>query len=459
MAEKVVDKKQINRDIFKMVLPIIIENLLQMTAGIITTAMIGRLVADDISAQGIGNRIINTFWALFKGIGTGATVIIALRYGEKKLGLCRRTAEQTYLTVIPVTFLCVALVLWKTDAILSFFTDSQPLLLAAAQFTKIAIFAVPFMALSAINAAAYNGHGNTKTPMYIAILMNIVNVVVGATLIFGFGPFPALGLVGAAIGTALSWAIGGITGTLLLYIRGGYCATEKHGLKFFSLDKPSLSEVYKTGAPAACENVFWQMSAILLSKIILLYGSAYFAAYQIGLQIEMLFEMPGIGFVTASTSLAAMAIGQRNSALYKAYFTQMRKFALYVGIFASVALFIGANASMRLLTDKPEIQALGAVYVFIMGFAQIPQQLAKVYNGTIRAAGYRNTPMFISFVGIWLVRVPISVLCGWVLHWDIKYIWIAIAVDQIVRILISFVIFEKKRVLHVIDDGKFGKLR
>ena len=78
------DKKQVNRDIFKMVLPIIIENMLQMSAGLVTTAMIGRLMADDIAAQGVGNRIINTFWALFKGMGIGATVIVDLRYGQQK---------------------------------------------------------------------------------------------------------------------------------------------------------------------------------------------------------------------------------------------------------------------------------------------------------------------------------------------------------------------------------------
>ena len=73
------DKKKVNQDIFRMVLPIIVENVLQMSAGLVTTAMIGRLLADDISAQGIGNRITNTFWALFKGVGIGTTAIVALR--------------------------------------------------------------------------------------------------------------------------------------------------------------------------------------------------------------------------------------------------------------------------------------------------------------------------------------------------------------------------------------------
>lgn len=447
------DKKKVNRDIFKMVLPIIIENVLQMSAGLVTTAMIGRLLADDISAQGIGNRITNTFWALFKGVGIGATVIVALRYGQQKFHLCRRTIEQVYITALPAAFGCVVLTLIFMDPILHLFTQDAALLQAAFRFARIAIFAVPFMALSSVNAAAFNGHGNTKTPMYLAFLMNGVNIVLGYLLIFGPGPLPALGLVGAAVSTVVSWMAGALTGLALLYARHGYFGHEHHNQPFFSLDKPILKEVYKTGVPAACENVFWQLSAIVLSNVILGYGSAAFAAYNLGLQAEMICEMPGIGFVTASTSLAARAIGMGDDQLYRAYFKQMRKFSFFTGLAASVALFTFAGGFMTLLTDKPEIQAIGRVYVFIMGFAQIPQDLAKVYNGTIRSAGYRNVPMIISFVGIWCVRVPISVVFGKLLGWDISVVWIAIALDQIVRILLSMRIFQKKRVIDRVAQG------
>lgn len=453
------DKKQVNRDIFKMVLPIIIENMLQMSAGLVTTAMIGRLMADDIAAQGVGNRIINTFWALFKGIGIGTTVIVALRYGQQKRDQCRRTVEQAYVTVIPVALFCVLGTLIFLDPILHLFTQDQALLDTARGFARIAIFAVPFMALSSLNAAAFNGHGNTKTPMYIAFLMNGVNIVLGFLLIFGPGPLPALGLTGAAISTLCSWMTGGLTGLFLLYAPKGYFSHEIHNQSFFSLDKHVLAQIYKTGIPAACENVFWQLSAIVLSNVILGYGSAAFAAYNLGLQAETICEMPGIGFVTASTSLAARAIGMNDDSLYRLYFKQMRKFSFFTGVFASVALFTFAGGFMTLLTDKAEIQALGRVYVFIMGFAQIPQDLAKVYNGTIRSAGYRNVPMTVSFVGIWCVRVPMSVICGKLLHLDLSFIWVAIALDQIVRILINMAIFQKKRVIDVISDGRAARLQ
>ena len=162
------DKKQVNRDIFRMVLPIVIENVLQMLAGLVTTAMIGRLLADDIAAQGIGNRINNTFWALFKGVGIGATVIVAMRYGQQKFHMCRRTVEQVYLTALPLAFCFVAFTLLFPEKVIALFTSDPVLVETARGYMRIVIFAVPFMALSSINAAAYNGHGNTKTPMYIA---------------------------------------------------------------------------------------------------------------------------------------------------------------------------------------------------------------------------------------------------------------------------------------------------
>ena len=90
-------------------------------------------------------------------------------------------------------------------------------------------------------------------------------------------------------------------------------------------------------------------------------------------------------------------------------------------------------------------------YVFIMGFAQIPQNLSKIFNGTIRSAGHKYTPMVISFTGIWLVRVVLCCLSGWVFHWDIVALWWAIALDQIVRILFSVIFFWKKRVYHAVE--------
>lgn len=445
-------KKHVNREIFRIVLPLVTENLLQMSAGLVTTAMIGRLLANDISAQGISMRVFNTFWALFKGIGMGATVIIAMRLGQRLFEKCRRSAEQTYLTLIPISLLAALVIMLFPAPILRFFSNDEALIATAVGYIRVVILALPFSALMITNTASYNGHGNTKTPMLIAIILNIVNIGLGYIMIYGIGGWNGLGLMGAAVTTVVAQASGALIGLFLLYRRGGYLSEEPKPARFWELDMPCIRDIYRTGIPAAFENAFWQLAAIVVSKVILLYGSQYFAAYQMGLQAEMMCDVPGMGFVTAANTLAARSIGERDDQMYRLYFKQLRLYSLFTGLFATVMLFGAPGLFMNLLTDKPEIRAIGMVYVFMMGIPQVPQSMAKVYNGFLRAAGRTKTPMVISAVGIWGVRVPMALICGWLLHLDIRFLWIAIALDQCTRFTLAAIQFRRHKVIDAVSN-------
>ena len=238
---------------------------------------------------------------------------------------------------------------------------------------------------------------------------------------------------------------------LLYHKRVGLFHGAEHGKKFFSLEKGYLKDIYTTGLPASCENLLWQFATIIISRVILSYGTNSYAAYQLGLQAEGVCDMLSVGFVTASTALAAKAIGQRDDALYKMYFKQLIRISMTISIFTCAVLFFCPRFLMSLLTDKQDLIEIGMKYVFIMGFAQIPQNLSKIFNGTIRSAGHKYAPMMISFTGIWLVRVALCCLSGWVFHWDITALWWAIALDQLVRVALSAIFFWKKRVYHTIQ--------
>jgi len=449
-----IDKKQISRDITRLAIPVVLENMLQILANVITAAMIGRLISTDISAQGISQRVTQIYWALFRGIGVGVTVAVAVSYGEGKLGRCRRIAEQTYLAIMPVAILFTAVTLIFPHQILSIFTDDAVILSRGVQYTLIAVWAVPFTVLTSINTAAFNGQGNTKTPMMIAIVLNIINVIVGYGFIFGKFGCPQLGVIGAAIAYVVSQASGGLLGLWLLYKPNGFFSGCQHGENFFKVDTECIKDVITTGIPAAAENLFWQFSAVVLSKVILSYGSDCYAAYQLGLQAEMLCEMPSVGFLTTATTLGAKAIGMRDQELFKAYYKQLLKIATILSVLSFAALFVAPGFFMSFLTNNPALHAIGVKYVFIMSFAQPPQVLAKIYTGMTRAAGYKKIPMLVSFIGIWCVRVPMSLICAWVLHLDITWIWWAITIDQITRILISIGIFKKKDIVNTISRMK-----
>ena len=431
-------KKVIKRDIYQIIIPMILENILQISANLVITAMVGRLLANDISAQGICIRITDTLWCFYKGVAIGATVLIARAYGAGRHQDCRKIAEQTILTEMIIVFIFQVVLYFKAPHFLGYFSKDPQILSLAEGYMKTIIFEFPFVVITTVVTASFQGYGNTKIPMYIAVLMNVVNIVCGYCFIFGAFGIPGMGIKGAATALLTAQAVGAGTGLYLLYKKkGGLFRKVPSEHRFFSFDKKCIYEIYTTGIPAALETVFWQVSAIILSKVILFYGNQAFAAYQLGIQAEEITEMPAIGFSTASTTLAARAIGMQDEELRKVYFKEQLKVGVFISSITSVLLIFLPRFFMTLMTDKPELQAIGVVYVFVMGFIQIPQNLSRIYNGTIRAMGYKNAPMLVAGFGIWIVRIPLCMLAAYVLRLPLTIIWIIIAMDQVSRFLLS----------------------
>ena len=124
-------KKVIKRDIYQIIIPMILENILQISANLVITAMVGRLLANDISAQGICIRITDTLWCFYKGVAIGATVLIARAYGAGRHQDCRKIAEQTILTEMIIVFIFQVVLYFKASLFLGFFSkDPQILSLA-----------------------------------------------------------------------------------------------------------------------------------------------------------------------------------------------------------------------------------------------------------------------------------------------------------------------------------------
>lgn len=438
------NRREINKEIYRLILPMIVENILQISAGLVTTAMVGRLLPLDISAQGICIRITDTLWCLYKGVAIGATVLVAHSYGAGKRGRSRRIIEQTLLTEIPLSLCFLVILFFFGIPILSFFTEEMAVLRLAQDYMRVIVFGFPFLVIMSVVSAAFQGFGNTKTPMFIALFMNGINIVLGYVLIFGIFGMPGYGVKGAALALVISQCSGAFIGLYLLYgRRRGLFRDVASAKSFFSIEKGTVYEIYTMGIPAALESMFWQFSAIVLSKVILSYGDASFAAYQLGIQAETITEMPAVGFGTAATTLAARAIGRKDGELGAIYFKQLQKTALRVSAVTSLLLILLPKGFMTLMTNNPQLQVIGMVYVFIMGFIQIPQNMSRVYNGTIRANGHKNAPMYIAGFGIWIVRIPLCLLIAYVLKWNITWIWLVIAMDQVSRFLLSVFLYRR----------------
>lgn len=447
MTEKVYDSKIIRKQIFLLIIPVMLENIFQMSAGLISAAMIGRLSPSLIAAQGISSRVTGILWCLFKGIGVGATVVIAKNRGEDDMTKCKKTFEQTCITGCLLAALLIFIVLFYSSNITAFFTTNTDTMQSAEEYLKIVVLTAPFLLIMSTVTAAFQACGNTKTPMYIAVVVNIINVILGYLLIYGQFGFPSLSLKGAAIALLISQAFGALFGIYLLYNkRYGLFSTVLGSYELLKIDLDLVKKVYSIGIPAAFESMFWQLSAIIMSKAILSYGEVTFAAYQLGLQAELMSEMPAVGVGIAATSMTANAIGKKDGALLKIYSRQLIATSTIISVFTSMLIIVFPGIFMDFFTNNPEIKAIGINYLIVMGFIQTPQNLSKVLNGTIRSAGYKNIPMIISFIGIWVIRVPLALLFAYVLKLNIIFIWLCMAIDQIFKCSLSAIIYKVKKV-------------
>ncbi len=446
------DVKQVRQKILSMLLPITAEGILQMTAGFISMAMIGRIDEIAIGALGLSMRITQIIWALFRGVATGAAVFVAQAYGADDVKKIRHVIMQTLLSSVILVVLFQIFIIWKAPLLLRIFNPGDELMINSILYLRVVSLGLPFMAIMLIVGGVLQAMGNAKTPMKIAIIMNFLNVGFGWILIFGKFGYDAMGIKGAAIALVIAQIISAVIGLYVLFGRDGVLSYRKQ--KELRLDFSQIKSIYGMGIPAAMEAVFWQISAIILVKIILKFGPVALAAYQLGLQAESISYMPAMGFGVASTAFIGQAIGAKDRSLGKAYMKELIKGCLMLTSISTIILIFFPSVVMRLLTDQVEVINIGVKYLIIMGLVQIPQNIAGVLNGVLRGAGYTKIPMIVAATGIWGIRIPGAFIVAYYLKMDISAIWIVMGLDLIFRFILSFVLYRVKDIYNNDSGGK-----
>ena len=437
--------KGVNKKIASMLLPITLENLLQMVAGIVTMGMIGRIDALSISAVGISMRITQIIWALFRGITIGATVFVAQYYGADRMDRVRDVVKQTLLASIVVVAVLQLIIFTQASRLLLIFNPQPELLALATQYIRIVSFGLPFLAVMLVIGGVLQGMGNAKTPMFITMSMNIVNLTVGYVVIFGRLGLSPLGVRGAAVATVVSQAVAASLGLFIVFRKGGVlggCLNRD----FFRFDRKQITSIFRIGLPSSMESIFWQLAAIILTRAILTFGETSFAAYQLGLQAESISYMPAMGFGVVATALIGQALGAKDKDLGRLYLTQILKGTVVITSVSTVVLVFFPRAIMAMLTNNIEIIAISSIYLIAMGLVQFPQNITGVLAGAMRGAGYTKVTMMVAGVGLWGVRVPLTLLMTYVFKFSIVSIWVVISVDLIFRFVVCYLYYKRKNI-------------
>lgn len=448
MSEKLtLNKKAIRKDILILIIPVILESVFGILAEIVSAGLVGRLSAVAVASQGISVRVTSLLNVLWTGVRVGSMVYYVRLIGDARYGELKQGFKNICTVTIGIALAFVAIILLFPTQVVATFTTDPELVPAARAYLCIVILGLPAWVLMKMNGAMFNAMGDTKTPMYMQVMVNIINIGLGYLLIFVL----RWDFYGAAIATAISQISGGVVGSILLNRKKYFKQAGKTGWKI--ADKESIKQTFFKAIPIAMEEGFWQLSAIVMTRVILVFGTVSYAGYQLATSAETMTEMWVYGFNVAAVALAGRAKGEKNGPLLREYYKQQMTMNGIISGVAGLVMILFPYFLMSTVTDNPALKDIGVVYLITMGIIYIPQNIQRTMKGTIYGSlNDTKAPMIIAGIGIWLVRVPASLLAAYVFKWPVWSIWIIIGVDQCIRFILMHLYMKHKDVMHIVEN-------
>lgn len=445
----VVDEKNITRSVFKIAIPAVIEQILLMVVGVVSLAFVGHLSNEAVTAVGFINSLFGFIQVFFIALSTGCTVIIARLIGEGDIEDAKSAIKQSVVIGFVLSgIMTVSLILFARPVINVFFSGAERIVLdMATTYFKITLITLPLMFVNIIISGSLRGAGNTKTPMFIANIVNILNIILSYVLIYGIsiGDFSVekMGFTGAAIAVCISRGVGGLLSIFVVLNKRVLLSFSLRGR--FPINPPLLKRILKVGIPASLEQLIMQGGFLILQVLISRMGTNSSSVYQIVMSINSICFAPIFGFGISAVTMVGQSLGAKRIDLARMSGWQTMKICICISVAISAVLFIFAGKLIRIYTSDIAIISIGVGAIKLFSFSQPFVAIVNVISNALRGAGDITYVMLTSFVGIWGMRIFITYALDYFLNIGINAVWIAIFLDYSIRSLMYIVRFKKGR--------------
>lgn len=433
---------KIFREILYLAIPAVGEMTLYMMIWIFDTMMIGKYGGQlAVSSVGLSTEIIYSFFNIIiaVGVSTALTSLISRAIGSKDYKKAEIIANAGIKIAVVLALIFFSLLFFVPDKILNLAGATKEMLPLATRYAKISSFSFFLLTLSSTTNGIFRGIKDTKTSLYVAGSINIVNLFLDYVLIFGNFGFPEWGITGAAVATVA----GNFIGILLQWSR-----LKKLPFKislFSSVSKKDIWEIIRFAVPSGLQEANFSLSRLLGLTFILSLGTTAFAANQIGIAIEAISTMPGWGVAIACTALVGHSIGENNpnkSQEYTLYPTIIA--SIFMGILACFFFFI-PKTLVSFFINKQEIDVIkiGAICLQVAAFEQIPIAIVTVLGSYFKGIGNPKTPFYVSFFTNWFLRLPIAFYLISILRLPVYIYWFITTFQWLVESVILYYLYRK----------------
>ncbi|MDI6860680.1 MAG: MATE family efflux transporter [Caldisericia bacterium] len=435
------EDKEINGEILNLSLPAVGENLLQTVFSFVDMAFVGRLGALSLAGVGLANQLIFVFLAIMIAINIGVNVLVAQNYGAGKI---EKTKEIVWQGIYFSLFLSILFFIFGilfSYNVFYLFSGEVALKKVAGDYffyiiTPSIVFVTPL-----IFGAIFRGIGDTKTPFYLSLISNSINIFLDYVLIFGKFGFPAMGVKGAAIATSISKGIALLIYLFLIFNKKRPFFIE---FKLSKLNFEIIKNMFKIGFPASLERFMFSFGNLFFGNIVLGIGTEAFAAHRIAINIESLSFNTGFGFTHATTTLVGKAIGRDDEDLAKRYTYNSLKITLLIMSSVGVILFFFPDLFIRIFTDDKTVINYARIAVKIISIAQPFFAMVLIFMGGLRGGGNTSSPFWATTFGMYLIRIPFAYILVKLFYLGMFGAWIAMAGDIIFKGIYLYIIFSKR---------------
>ena len=430
--------KENTRRLIDYSLPAVFENILQTSVGFVDSVLIAKISLVAVSAVSLVNGVMAVYQAVFIALAVAVATVVSNAAGARASKAVSENVRQSIALSLMVGVILSLLSLVLAHPILRAMGASGDILQQGIIFFRVIAGTSVLIVLMTVLGQLIRTAGQTRTPLTINLIVNILNFCLDFILIFGLFGFPRLGILGAGIGTALSRLIG--VGLLFHKLQ-----QTSHRLQgpIFSRDQHIFkTEIVKSAFPIMGERLMMRLGDIVIFVIIIAYGSKVFAGNAIGETITAYNYLPAFGFATGASILIARAYGAKDHLeirkLTKTSFVMTTIISTLVGgIIFAFSTFI-----LNFFTfDAVAVSA--AQVVILISFVSEPIVAGVIiYTAALQAMGDAKTPFYATMFGMWVIRIGIAWLLGTAFGWGIWGVWIATVLDNIFRLIVLKLVYE-----------------
>lgn len=414
----------------QLIYPLIIEQVLAITVGMVDTVMISYAGEAAMSGVSLVDMINNLLISIFAAIATGGAVVVSQYLGSGDRGRASRAASQliTVGTVIAAGFMVLSIAGNRPILRLLFGSIEADVMESASIYFLISAWSYPFLAVFNACAAIFRSMGNAKISMKISAGMNIFNAIGNAVLIFGF----SMGAAGAALSTFAARVLGAAVILVMTMGAGNEVRVTYRDLLVW--EKDMVRRILHIAIPSGVENGLFQLGRVLVVSIIALFGTAQIAANAVANTLDSMGCIAGQAMNLAMITVVGqcMGAGEKEQAIH--YTKKLWKLTYLITIVINTVILLGLPLILKCFSLSPEAYRYAYILVMIHdGMAIFLWPTSFTMPNALRAAGDVKYCMFISIFSMVVFRILFSVVFGIWLGWGAIGVWVAMVIDWIFR--------------------------